>query len=516
MQSMNLLRITENTILSVSKIVSIGRGKSDLIEFCNKYNSADKICYFVSDNIREQKDIEIDGRIISAGGYSCLYELAEKQDFAGLAFVIMDDYYREIYDSLCELQNLNDINIYYYLNQENEIEFEYREKYRDAELQDIIIFRSGPHASQYVHGMDYGDNARALFEYMLENHINEKYELIWLVKNPEEYRCIEDGYINVHFISWDGACSENIVLRDEYYRVLCLAKYIFMTDAYGFCRNARADQKRIQLWHGCGFKTRVNFTRCEKRYELMPVIGHAYKRIHEDIYGLRDDQVVVTGYPKEDWLFHPVKESFSELFDTPNAKRYIMWLPTFREAEGQLSNLNEYKIGKETGLPIVDTYDKLEKLNQLLVSGDSVIVIKLHPFQKRSVVNCQGFSNIILIENEDLDRLDIPINRLLGKADALISDYSSAAIDYLILDRPIGFLIEDIDQYAESRGFVFDPIRDYLPGAELYNFDDMLGFVEEITRCIDSTKERRQQLKKQLHSFSDDKSCKRLVDYLGI
>lgn len=96
-----------------------------------------------------------------------------------------------------------------------------------------------------------------------------------------------------------------------------------------------------------------------------------------------------------------------------------------------------------------------------------VIIVKLHPFQRRERVNCDGFSNIVLIENEDLERMDIPVNRILGKADALISDYSSAAVDYLILDRPIGFLLEDVEEYGNSRGFVFDPVREWLPGEEL-------------------------------------------------
>ena len=515
---MYLTQITEKILSNIDEIVSIGRNKSDLLEFCNKYNVTDKIRLFVTDNKRESKSFEIEGRMISAGDFSWLGDLLPEVVSGKLAYVIMDDYYKEIYDALYADQSLNgrDINIYYYLNRENEIESVYRKKYKNNELKNIIVFRSGPHSSQYVRGMDYSDNARALFEYMIAVGINEKYELVWLVKKPDEYKYLEDKYFNVHFISWDGAITEDINERDDYYRVLCLSKYIFMTDAYGFCRNARADQIRIQLWHGCGFKTRVNFTRCEKRYELMPVIGAEYKKIHEEIYGLRDDQVIVTGYPKEDWLFHPIEESFTELLCAPEAERYIMWLPTFREADGRLSNLNEYQIGKETGLPIADTHDKLEILNRLLVSEKLVIIIKLHPFQKRSVVDCEGFSNIILVENDDLNRWDIPINRLLAKADALISDYSSAAVDYLILDRPIGFLSEDIDQYADSRGFVFEPIREYLPGAELLDFDDFLGFIKELGSGIDSAKEKRQHIRKMLHAYSDDRSCERLIEYLGI
>lgn len=514
---MKLLRLTNDILSSPCRIVAIGRESGTLAEFCRRFDAADRIVCLLNDNKREQKDIIIDGRKIPVRDFSCFNDLFDNIKQEECIPVIMDDYFREVFESLEEIaeDSSDSLTIWNYVNQENEIEFKYRDKYENTPLEDIIVFRSGPHASQYVHGMDYGDNARALFEYMLDVRLNERYELVWIVKDPGEFTRFKD-IPNVNFISFEWAVNGTHEQMDEYYRVMCLAKYVFFTDAYGFARNCRADQIRIQLWHGCGFKTRVNFTRCEKRYELMPVISPVYKEVHKRIYGLRDDQVIVTGYPKEDWLFHPVEESFSQLLGAPEAKRYIMWLPTFREAEGHLANLNEYSVGKETGLPVVDTVEKLKKLNDLLISEETVIVIKLHPFQKRSAVKCEGFSHIVLIENEDLDRMDIPINRLLGKADALISDYSSAAVDYLILDRPMGFLLEDVEEYEKSRGFVFDPIRDYIPGAELFDFDDLLEFIGEVARGGDPAGDKRHRLFTEFHSFTDDRSCERLVEYLKI
>jgi CDP-glycerol glycerophosphotransferase (TagB/SpsB family) len=86
------------------------------------------------------------------------------------------------------------------------------------------------------------------------------------------------------------------------------------------------------------------------------------------------------------------------------------------------------------------------------------------PFQKADMVHCKGFSNIHLLDNMKLVENDIQINHLLGYADALISDYSSAAVDYLVLDRPIAFTLDDVEEYNNSRGFVFDNIREWLPG----------------------------------------------------
>ena len=244
------------------------------------------------------------------------------------------------------------------------------------------------------------------------------------------------------------------------------------------------DQLRIQLWHGCGFKTRVNFVRCEERYEYTTVISDLYADIHADIYGLRKDQVLVTGYAKEDWLFHPRRADLEKL-QIPKADQYIFWLPTFRSTERKLAQLNEYELVSETGLPIVNTRENMERLNVILRNEGIVLLVKIHPFQDREAVHCEDYSNIILLENEDLFNQDIPINRLLGWADALISDYSSAAVDYMLLDRPIAFMLEDVEEYEQSRGFVFDNIREWLPGKEIFTFEDICSFVEEIAGQCD-------------------------------
>ncbi len=430
-------------------------------------------------------------------------------------YVIADDYYREIYDKLAGKITSN-ATVYFYANKETSYDLSYREKYKDEPLRDIIIFRSGPHASAYIKGTDFSDNARAVFEYMLSVGLNKKYELVWLVKNPEDYVSVVNANENVRFISFDWSVVDDEKKRDAYYEALCLAKYIFFTDAYGFCRNARADQIRVQLWHGCGFKTRVNFVRCEHRYEYMPVISPMYKEIHKKIYGLRDDQVLVTGYPKEDAIFHP-RAGWRKVLGIKEASKYIFWLPTFRKTDiANLAEVDMYELVGETGLPVVKTQEYLKRLDEYLQTHDMVLILKLHPFQDMSLIKISDCSNIVFLDNKKLIENDIQINELLDYADALISDYSSVAIDYLVLDRPVAFTIEDIEEYENARGFVFEPIRDWLPGMEIMTFDDFLNYVVEISNGIDSTKAKRQRIRGELHSFCDDRSCERLIDELHI
>lgn len=511
---MTLSKLTEknSNCLLGKKICCVEKSIAYLEEFCGKYDVLGRISYIVDTNRRNLGHFIFHGKEIEVVHISYLIREALEET----AIVITSDYYREVFEDIVTVlgENAPDITIYYFANRETEFEDYYREKYADVPLDNIIVFRSGPHASSYVKGMDFSDNARALFEYALKSGMNHTYELIWFVKNPEEF----EGYGNVEnvsFLSFDWSVSEKPTKREAYYRALCLAKYIFFTDAYGFARNCRKDQIRVQLWHGCGFKTRVNFVRCEKRYEYTTVISDLYADIHTDIYGLRKEQVLVTGYAKQDWLFHSDRDDVTKLH-IPYAEKYIFWLPTFRSTERKLAQLNEYVLESETGLPIVNTKNQLMELNTYLEKENIVLVVKLHPFQDRKEVFCEGCSNIHLIENEEMVEKDVPINRLLGHADALISDYSSAAVDYMLLDRPIAFMLEDVEEYERSRGFVFENIREWLPGKEIFCFEDMCKFVKEVADRQDATMQKRRALKQKMHRFGDDQSCRRILEALQI
>lgn len=433
------------------------------------------------------------------------------------SIIILDDYFEEVFGWLQADPVISEAvdTVYFYPSAETSYMLEYREKYSATPLQNMILFRSGPHATQYVKGMDYADNARALFEYLLSQGLNEKYELVWLVKDPEEYRDLAEDYENVSLIAFDWSTSDDAEEREKYYRALYLSKWIFMTDAYGFCRLPRRDQVRVQLWHGCGFKTRVNFVPCEKRYEYNVVVSDAYRKIHADIYGLREDQVLITGYPKEDRLFHPMS-GWQEILCIPQAKKYIFWMPTFRKAQAQLKNLDMEAPEDETGLPVLESAKDLAAVNEILKEADACLVIRLHPFQDASAIHADGYSNIILMDNEIVEEQHLDINAILGNADALISDYSSAAVDYMILDRPMAFTIDDVEAYESGRGFVFHPLRDYLPGVLIRNAEDFQNFVADFLSGKDEGKNRREKLMKTFHSFRDDRSSERVLKALGI
>jgi len=53
-----------------------------------------------------------------------------------------------------------------------------------------------------------------------------------------------------------------------------------------------------------------------------------------------------------------------------------------------------------------------------------------------------------------LEKKQIKLYELIGISDGLLSDYSSVAVDYLLLDRPLGYVLADYNIYKEKRGFV--------------------------------------------------------------
>ena len=512
---MILKKITEKDILGFlnKNVICFEKSDSYLQELQEQFSITDKISYIIDDFKRSQGQMEFDGNKIKIVGS----EYLETADLKDTVIIITSDYFYEAYEKLCNIKSVREqFNIiYFFANKETEIELGYREKYADDDLQDIIVFRSGPHESSYICGMDFSDNARAIFEYMLSENYNQKYELIWFVKNPEEFSRFHI-YINVKFISWDWKTSKFMEQREEYYRALCLAKYFFFTDAYGFARNCRKDQIRVQLWHGCGFKTRVNFVRCERRYEYTTVISDLYAQIHADIYGLREDQVLITGYAKQDWLKHPVSSNVFAGLGMPLKKKYIFWLPTFRLVQESLFPLNEPQEMSETGLPIIYSKMVMQEIDELLGRNNIALIVKLHPFQDRSKVFCADYENIVLLENEQLLEADIQINQLLGWADALISDYSSVAVDYLLLNRPMAFTLDDVEEYKASRGFVFENIEEWLPGVEVYNQEDFVRFIQMIANGIDSSCEKRNKIRDKMYRYTDDRNCYRILERLKI
>ncbi len=429
--------------------------------------------------------------------------------------IIMYEYEKEAYEKILEIRKDNPISVYWFADKATELELDYRKKFSDSIAEDVILFKSS--SRQYVYGEDFNDNAKALFEYMLDSGYNKRWKLVWMVFDPscKDYDVWKE-HENVIFIGTEDNRSRDDEKRETYYKYLCFAKYAFVTDDETFFRRRRRDQILVQLWHGDGIKARTRFRVMEKRFEYMVCTSRFFADVDYKDFGLRYDQMLTSGLPKDDWLFTVNENAQLFMEDLKGFDHYILWAPTFRKVVKGLEILNENVEINETALPILGTWEVCDRLNNKLRELNCLLLIKLHPVADLSVHTEKEFSHIKVMANQELFSKGLHINQIMNYFEGFISDYSSAVTSYMTLDRPMAITLDDIDEYDNSRGFVLTPVRDYLPGNELYTVEDMEGFIEEVCLGRDTSADKRNNISSLMIDYKDGRNSQRLLDRLGI
>lgn len=142
-------------------------------------------------------------------------------------------------------------------------------------------------------------------------------------------------------------------------------------------------------------------------------------------------------------------------------------------------------------------------------------MIKKHPFQLGWSENEEGFTNIRYVTEKLLEEKEVFLYSLVGVCDGLLTDYSSIAVDFILLNRPIGFVLTDYELYEKARGFVFEKPLDYMPGEKIYNFTELQGFFEHVGDGKDLFAEERQRLLPVMHNPTENYSA-RLAETLHL
>src|SRR5699024_2389007 len=109
---------------------------------------------------------------------------------------------------------------------------------------------------------------------------------------------------------------------------------------------------------------------------------------------------------------------------------------------------------------IISNKNDVSELNNILFEEKILLIIKPHPEQNLKYFDDIFTEHIKVINNDDLLYNNVDLYALLSESDALLTDYSSVYIDYLLLNKPIGFTIDDINNYEKNLGFsVKDPLK---------------------------------------------------------
>jgi CDP-glycerol glycerophosphotransferase (TagB/SpsB family) len=73
---------------------------------------------------------------------------------------------------------------------------------------------------------------------------------------------------------------------------------------------------------------------------------------------------------------------------------------------------------------------------------------------------------------------DADLHAYLGLCDVLMTDYSSIALDFLLMRRPVVYFMPDVEHYASTRGFAVDPLA--LPGMVTLDPEALLESLEAV------------------------------------
>lgn len=360
-------------------------------------------------------------------------------------------------------------------------------------------------------GNDFSDNARALFEYMCEHGYNDKYEMIWLVREPEKFKKYE--YKNVKFVrSFYGRIE---MRTKECYEYAYSSKYVIYVTAVNWMSVFRKNQVLINLWHGCGYKANKGGRKVYFDYCLVP--GDVFIETKKDFFGVPAKKILPLGYPRYDLM---LKESevaagyVRSLMEKCSADKMILWMPTYRQSTSERLNENTLD-NNEFNIPLLVDAQALLTLDEYCRENKVLIVIKRHYLQIPYDFGDNVLTNIVYIQDDDLFDNDVQLYEFIHYSDALISDYSSVSVDYVLMDKPIGFALDDYEAYTISRGWVFDNPLDYMPGNHMYTMDDLKQFILEVCNGQDVHREKRNEIKSVLHKYDKD-FCQRVIDTFGM
>lgn len=282
--------------------------------------------------------------------------------------------------------------------------------------------------------------------------------------------------------------------------------------------------KSIQLWHGFPFKAMEHmvsdYVSEDRRvsnfwytYDFIASYGKMYTNFMGACYGTLASQYVVTGMPRNDLLFAADgKRNLRELLPDSEGKKIIFYMPTFRKVESEIAFYARTD-GSTDGYLFYWQDFSVEVLEKFCERNNIYFVFKLHPSDASKVRTWHVRSNNIgVITDEDLQ------NRCtyeyLNAADLLISDYSSVYFDYLLLDRPILFTDQDIDDYAANRGIMLEPLDLWRPGAVVHTLNDLLSEIKEAIDGKDLYQEARARTRSLVHHYADGHSTQRLLDFI--
>lgn len=346
-------------------------------------------------------------------------------------------------------------------------------------------------------GRSYSDNSKELFEYVCREH--PEINAIWIAKNEKIYNEVKKT-------------GNKVVLypSKEAKRLVARAGVNIQTESNEDTGRFRVGgTKIIQLFHGYGAVKEAHMyagmSNLKKRIVKIYADDHSksnwmvpseyfVKRCSE-LFELDPQKAYITGQPRIDCLLRYENNEYLEGFIKANAcKKLILYMPTHRN------------YGQQKKVPFSEK--EWMELNEFLTINEYYLFFKPHPLEVE-FYNGKDFaySNIILIDNKS--ELEDPYE-YIHYFDLLISDYSSIAADYLVLDRPIIYFMYDLKTF-ETKDYKLDALNKFVAGPICYDWREVMDTIQGIGNC-DHYHEIRMEVRNLVMKYADSNNCERVYN----
>ena len=327
----------------------------------------------------------------------------------------------------------------------------------------VVLFTSYP---------DVADNSFAMFEYLRASGQGLRCE--WLVGADFDAASRDLAGAKAHKrTSLSGI------------RATATAEYVFHTHGiYRFARKRRG-QTIVNLWHGMPLKTIGTFDPNVRRLPIGDVAiatSVFFRKLIAQAFDMPETAVLVSGQPRNDLLVRSASLREPDI---------ILWMPTYRA-----SNVGDVRQDSLFNAAVM--MQTLREIDAGLEGKGARLVLKLHPMDVLNVQLQGDFRNVQVLRQGDPQP---PLPDLMASSRALITDYSSAAIDYAVLGRPLGYFCPDRADYV--RGFV-PGVADvfFSAGTVLDDVDRLVSFILDPPRKSPPTP--------NLVKDYDDGACERI------
>ena len=286
-------------------------------------------------------------------------------------------------------------------------------------------------------------------------------------------------------------------------KALATAKYVFLNDNFMPMASLRFSKKAVitQLWHAEGAFKKFGLSapltadvaerekKCSEKLTYVICSSRNVAPIYAEAFGVDESKILPLGAPRIDSLLSEknvceLRNAFDEKHPECRDKKLILYAPTFRDSAEANKNL----------LKNIDMNAFSEAFG-----SEYILLTKLHP-QINAGVSVNGAVDVTV--GHDIGDLTLI-------CDMLITDYSSACMDFALLSKPCIFFAFDLEEYKKERSFYFD-YEHYVPGAVARNFGEVIDAIKNPRN--DEDKLRR--FRDFNFDYVDCNNTKRIFDYI--